>query len=344
MPITGSPENITPDNITSDASSGRPFDDMRNLVTNAPVFDIEASAQVREVIDNFPGPSEPLGRLDKALTTLAGWQGPSPTISRPLIAVFAGVHGVAQTMSGANVAQMARFRMRGMSEGAAAVRGAALGAEAAFKIYEMGLEHPCEDMTCSPTLSERECAAAMAFGMEVVAEGADIIGLGSAGLGSAAAAAAIARSLYGGTAGYWADGQDAGATQRINAVEKAATLHRAAASDPLEVLRCFGGRDIAGIVGAILAARHQRIPIVLDGFIVCAAAAILHSLDPAAISHCFAGHVSDEPAHRALLDRLDLVPLLDFGIGIGDGTGAAFAVGVLKQACQAYKTLNVSSE
>ena len=110
-------------------------------------------------------------------------------------------------------------------------------------------------------------------------------------------------------------------------------------ADPLAVLRCFGGRDIAGMVGAILAARHQSIPVILDGYVVCAAAAVLHKLDPEAISHCIAGHVTTEPAHQALLDRLDLKPMLNLGIGIGDGTGAAFALGSLRSAGQALTSL-----
>ena len=110
----------------------------------------------------------------------------------------------------------------------------------------------------------------------------------------------------------------------------------------LEVLRCFGGRDIAGMVGAILAARHQAIPIILDGYVVCAAAAVLHKLDPSSISHCIAGHVTAEPAHRALLDRMGLEPMHDMGIGIGDGTGAAFALGTLRSACQALATLKTA--
>lgn len=325
----------------------RPFDDMRALVMSVPPEDVAARTQLRDRLEAYQGPHAPVGRLADAVEWLAGWQGSRPDISRPLIAVFAGTHGVARQVmvadhSGPDVLDIAQTRIKGLSEGGAGVRGAALAIEAAFKIYEMGLEYPCADMTIEASLSERECAAAMAFGMEVVAEGADVLALGNAGIGAAAAAAAIAQCLYGGSADYWANGPDARAAHRIAAVEKAVTRHREAAADPLEVLRCFGGRDIAGLVGAIVAARHQRIPVVLDGFVVCAAAAVLHSLDPKAIAHCYAGHVGSEPAHRALLDRLGLKPLLDLGLGIGDGTGAAFAVGTLKQACKAVATLTMA--
>jgi len=208
----------------------------------------------------------------------------------------------------------------------------------AFKVYELGVEHPSENFTQAPSLSEKDCAAAIAFGMEVVAEGADIIALGSAGFGAATAAAGIMRGIYGGTSEYWADGTNDTAKARIAAVESGARLHQDKLNDPLHVLRCFGGRDIAGMVGAILAARHQSIPVILDGYVVCSAAAVLHKLNPDAISHCIAGHVTSEP----VLDRIELSPLLDLGIGIGDGTGAGFAMGMLRSAGQGFATLKPS--
>jgi len=203
----------------------------------------------------------------------------------------------------------------------------------------MGIEAPAADMRTAPSLSERDCAGAIAYGMEVVAENCDIIVLGNAGFGSATAAAGIARGLFGGAAGYWAGGDGETAARRIEAVEQAALTHKEILSDPLEVLRCFGGRDIAGMVGAILAARHQGIPVLLDGFTVCAAAAIVHALNPDALDHCLAAHKTTEPAHGALLERIDKKPLLNFGLGIGDGSGAALTIAVLRAAAAGCKTL-----
>ena len=102
--------------------------------------------------------------------------------------------------------------------------------------------------------------------------------------------------------------------------------------DRLEVLRIFGGREIAGLVGAILAARHQRIPIFLDGYVSCSAAAILHAIDPSSIDHCIASHLSAEPAHDAVLSRLGLTPVVDLDINIGDETGGGLALAVWKAA------------
>ena len=109
-------------------------------------------------------------------------------------------------------------------------------------------------------------------------------------------------------------------------------LHKAALTDGLEVLRCFGGREMAAICGAILTARVSRIPVLLDGYVTCSAAAALHAVDETALDHCVVAHVSAEPGHRRLLEKMGKKPLFDFGMRLGEGTGAALAIGILKTA------------
>jgi nicotinate-nucleotide--dimethylbenzimidazole phosphoribosyltransferase len=311
----------------------RPFEDIKALVASIPVGSLEHAVSVEKKLNAATYGLQPLGHLETAVSWLAAWQGrETPSIDKPLVAVFVGTHGVAKKFVSGDLVETARERVKSISEGKAAVRGFAAAQNAAFKVYELGVEMPCADMSIEPTLSERDCAAAIAFGMEVVAEGADIIVLGSAGLGSVTAAAGIARGLYGGAADYWAGGQDKAAKLRIEAVDAAAALHVDYLDEPLEVLRRFGGRDIAGTVGAILAARHQKIPVLLDGFVSCAAAAVLHKLNENSLDHCLAAHITTEPAHGALLDRIEKKPLLDLGIGIGDGSGATLALSMIKTA------------
>jgi nicotinate-nucleotide--dimethylbenzimidazole phosphoribosyltransferase len=112
-------------------------------------------------------------------------------------------------------------------------------------------------------------------------------------------------------------------------VEAGLARHPRAATDPLQALRCLGGREIAAMTGAMARARIERIPVILDGFICCAAAAVLQRLNPAALDHAVAGHVSAEAAHRRLLAHLGKIPLLDLGMRLGEGSGAALAIGVL---------------
>lgn len=322
--------------MTVDSS---PFEDIAHLINTMPAPNTDARASVTAQLAAYVPELNPFGAYGPALKWLAGWQGRAdPSIDRPLVTVFAGSHGTAKTVIGRDPVKGAQERVAGMTKGGAGVRGMAAAFGAAFKVYEMGIEYPSADMTVEPSLSERDCAAAIAFGMEVVAEGADLIVLGNAGYGSATAAAAIAHGLFGGSAAYWAGGKGATAKARIDAVEKATSLHRSLLSNPLDVLRCFGGRDIAGMVGALIAARHQSIPVILDGYVVCAAAAVLHEISSDSLSHCYAGHLSAEPAHGALLDRLGLKPLLDLGIGVGDGTGGTLAMGTLMAAASGLRT------
>lgn len=325
------------------AGSERPFDDVRQLAQSVPPRDSDLYA---EILDRLSGPKKglrPLGQLDAPLARIGSVQGhASPRMGRPLVAVFSGSHEHAHNEPREDVIAQAKRRVGGLSQGAAAVRGVAQDAGAAFKVYEFGLDYPSDDFRKGPSLSERDCAGAIAFGMEVVAEGADVIVLGNAGYGTAASAAAIARGLYGGAADYWAGGTGPLAAARIEAVDAGTRANAALLSDPLDVLRAFGGRDIAGTVGAILACAHQKIPVILDGYVVCAAAAVIHNLNPDAVAHCIAGHATAEPAHRALLDRLNLNPVLDLGINIGDGTGGALALKLLQAANAGLGTLSGS--
>lgn len=320
-------------------SEPKPFDDILDLLRTMPLRDEAAFKHAQAHFQGLQGPNKPLGRTEIVLSNLAGWQGQKiPSISRPLIAVFTGTHGAAEGENGLDLVESAKARVLRMTQGSVGVRGMASSLNSAFKVYEMGVEYPSKDIRLEPSLTERDCAAAIAFGMEVVAEGADVIALGNVGYGSATGAAAIARGLYGGRAEYWAGGTGVIAEKRIEIVEAAAARHRATLETPLDVLRGYGGRDIAGMVGAIIAARHQSIPVILDGFVVCVAAAVLHKINPDSIAHCFAGHLTSEPAHGALLDRIGKRPLLDLNIGVGDGTGAAFALGTLRLASEAMRT------
>ncbi|HMN73732.1 MAG TPA: nicotinate-nucleotide--dimethylbenzimidazole phosphoribosyltransferase, partial [Rhodoblastus sp.] len=206
---------------------------------------------------------------------------------------------------------------------------------AGLKVFEMALEIPTKDITQDAAMTEAECAATMAFGMEAIS-GADLIAPGEMGIGNTTPAAAVYYALYGGKASDWVGRgtgvDDEGLKRKIDAVERAVDLHRNHLADPLEVLRRLGGREMAAIAGAILAARIERVPVVLDGYVVCAAAAVLHALDRGALDHCIAGHLSAEGAHAEVLRRLGKKPLLDLGMRLGEGSGAALSIGIIQAA------------
>jgi len=324
--------------MTDGKSTNSPFDDIRDLINSMPILEGEEKREDTANPFALGRGLRPVGRLKAPLSRISNWQGmPLPSLMRPLIAVFAGTHGVAEHLGYGDIVEASKRRVTSLTEGQAAVRGVAGELGSAFKVYEFGLDYPSADFTLQDSLSERDCAAAIAFGMEVVAEGADVIVLGAAGLGAATASAAINIALFGGTANYWAGGE--GAEARIKVVEAGISKHSGETTDPLDILRIYGGREIAGLVGAILAARHQRIPILLDGYVSCTAAAILNAVDPSSIDHCIASHLSSEPAHDALLSRLDLTPVVDLDINIGDGTGGSLALAVLKAASAGLTSL-----
>jgi nicotinate-nucleotide--dimethylbenzimidazole phosphoribosyltransferase len=224
--------------------------------------------------------------------------------------------------------------------GGAAINQICVTHDLGLKVFDLALDYPTADITQEAALSERDCAATMAFGMEAVAGGTDLLCIGEMGIGNTTIAAAINLALYGGTAEEWVGpgtGSEGEVLQRkVAAVKKAVELHRAHLSDPLEVLRRLGGREIAAMAGAILAARMQKIPVILDGYVATAAGAILRAANPAALDHCLIGHVSAEPGHLKSIEKLGKTPLLALGMRLGEGTGAALAAGIVKAAAACH--------
>jgi nicotinate-nucleotide--dimethylbenzimidazole phosphoribosyltransferase len=250
--------------------------------------------------------------------------------------VFAGNHGVVKQGVAAYPAEVTAQMVANFQSGGAAINQICKDYGLGLKVFELALAQPTRDITSDAAMEEADCAATMAYGMEAIAEGTDLLCIGEMGIGNTTIAAAICHGLYGGAAKDWVGpgtGVDAeGLKRKISAVERAVALHRDHLGDPLELLRRLGGREQAAMAGAILAARHNRVPVLLDGYVATAAAAVLHKANPAALDHCIAGHCSAEPAHRALLKRIGKQPLLDLNMRLGEGSGAALAAGIVKAA------------
>jgi nicotinate-nucleotide--dimethylbenzimidazole phosphoribosyltransferase len=319
------------------AGTALPFDDIRDLARAMPSLDAEAVARVRQRDSQLTKPPGSLGRLETIVEWLAAVQAKAtPTVSRPLVAIFAGNHGVVARGVSPYPQEVTRQMLENFSAGGAAINQICSTFDIGLKVFDLALDIPTGDITVEAALDEKACAATMAFGMEAVSGGIDLLVLGEMGIGNTTIAAAIYHALYGGEAGHWVGRgtgvDDAGLARKIAAVRDAVAFHQSHVGDPLEVLRRLGGREIAAMAGAILAARSQRVPVVLDGYVVCAAAAILHAMDPALLDHCVAGHVSAEGAHADVLARLGKKPLLDLGMRLGEGSGAALAVSLIKAA------------
>jgi len=329
-------------------SSPRPFDDIRALLKGMPGPDATALAAARERQAQLTKPAGSLGRLEEIAEFLASWQGGPPHVDAPLVAVFAGNHGVVAQGVSPFPATVTQAMVANFTTGGAAINQICKTFDISLKVYELALEQPTGDITREPALDERACAATIAFGMEALASEPDLLCLGEMGIGNTTSAAAICHALYGGQAEDWVGRgtgvDDAGLKRKADAVRAAVALHRDYLGDPLEVLRRLGGREIAAIAGAILAARTQRVPVLLDGFVVGAAAAALHALNPSALDHCLAAHVSAENAHAEVLRRLGKTPLLNLGMRLGEGSGAALAVGIVRAAVACHNGMATFAE
>lgn len=314
-------------------TSGLPFDDYRQLLRTlrGPDGAARARAATHSAALSAQGPA--LGRLGELAVWLATWSGRDPQVLRPLVAVFAGTHAIARRL-GAGAPDGTAAQVEHAAAGGAALNPLCAANDLGLKIFDLALHLPVADITVAPALDERGCAATMAFGMEAVAGGIDLLCLASMGEGGTVSAAALMMALHGGRAEEWVGFADE-PSRRVAAiaiVQQALALHGAHLADPLEALRRLGGREIAAMAGAILAARSEGVPVILDGYAGVAAAAVLEAAAPSATDHCVLAHRSGEPGLARAADCLRLRPVLDLDIGDGEGVGAALAAGIVVNA------------
>ncbi|MBP1874693.1 nicotinate-nucleotide--dimethylbenzimidazole phosphoribosyltransferase [Ensifer adhaerens] len=322
------------------SASGLPFDDFRELLRNLPGPNSAALVAARDRDAQLTKPPGALGRLEEIAFWLAAWTGKPPAVNRPLVAIFAGNHGVTRQGVTPFPSSVTAQMVENFAAGGAAINQICVSHDLGLKVFDLALDYPTGDITEEAALSERDCAATMAFGMEAVAGGTDLLCIGEMGIGNTTIAAAINLGLYGGTAEDWV-GPGTGSEgevlkRKVAAVEKAVALHQSHLSDPLELMRRLGGREIAAMAGAILAARMQQVPVILDGYVATAAGAILKAANPSALDHCLIGHVSGEPGHMKAIEKLGKTPLLALGMRLGEGTGAALAAGIVKAAAACH--------
>jgi nicotinate-nucleotide--dimethylbenzimidazole phosphoribosyltransferase len=313
------------------------LDEMRAILREFPGPDREAAAAAAAREAQLTKPAGALGRLEEITAWMASWQATHPPhCDHPRVAVFAGNHGVAAHGVSAYPAEVTTQMVQNFVAGGAAVNQLCRTFDADLRVYEMALEQPTADFTQGPAMSEEDCATAMAYGMMAVEPGIDLLALGEMGIGNTTAAAALTMALFDGEAKTWVGPGTGivgeGLARKITIVEQGVARHKAAARDGLDLLRRLGGREFAAIAGAIIAARMARVPVLLDGFVVSAAAASLAAIDPTALDHCLVAHCSAEPGHRLLAERLGKRPLLDLGMRLGEGSGAALAIGIVKAA------------
>ena len=320
------------------------YADVLELLTIVPDGDEAAVAAVRERDAQLTKPAGSLGALEGLVEFLARWQHRArPRLDNPMVTIFAGNHGVTDQGVSAFPREVTAQMVANFTNGGAAISQICALHEINLRVFELALELPTGDITKEAALDDKMCAATIAYGMEAIAGKPDLICLGEMGIGNTTVAAAIYAALYGGTGADWVGRgtgvDDAGLSRKAEAVDRAMAFHAGNLDHPLAILARVGGREIAAMLGALLAARHQKVPVIIDGFVATAAAAIAHAINPEAIDHCLFAHVSAESAHKRVLDTMSQHALLDLGLRLGEGSGAALAAVLAKTALHLHTNM-----
>lgn len=320
------------------------YADVIELLTIVPDGDESAVMAVRQRDAQLTKPAGSLGALEGLVEFLARWQGRArPRLDNPMVTIFAGNHGVTDQGVSAFPREVTAQMVANFTNGGAAISQICALHEINLRVFELALELPTGDITQEAALDDKMCAATIAYGMEAIAGKPDLICIGEMGIGNTTVAAAVYAALYGGTGADWVGRgtgvDDAGLARKADAVDRALARHAGDLDHPLAILARLGGREIAAMLGALLAARHQKVPVIVDGFVATAAAAIAHAVNPQAIDHCIFAHVSAESGHARALAAMGQKGLLDLGMRLGEGSGAALAAVLAKTALHLHNNM-----
>ncbi len=324
------------------------FSDIETLAGDLPPCDPAAAAEARARDGELTKPPGSLGRLEDIACWLAAWQHRHPPRAESIAClVFAGNHGVTSRGVSAFPAAVTRQMVANFETGGAAINQFARMLNARLTVVPLDLGRPTVDFCSAAAMTEEETCEAFSRGFEEAGD-ADVACIGEMGIGNTTAASALSAALFGGGGHDWAgpgtglDGE--GVRRKAAVIDEGLARHRSRLGDPLAALACLGGREIAAMAGAILACRLNRVPVILDGFVCCAAAGVLHRLAPGALDHCMAGHLSAEPSARRLLGHLGKEPLLDLGMRLGESSGAACAALIVQAAAALHAGMATFAE
>lgn len=336
------------------------IDDLIQAVKE-PDYGIAEEAQAR--LDNLTKPLGALGQLEELAKKLCVLRGTLELAQpKPAAAVFAGDHGVALAGSSLYPREVTAQMVYNFLAGGAGINVLCRQAEAAVKVVDVGVDHDFEDapglisakvargtanLLEEPAMTREQTLQAMAVGAKVaddlIEQGFDLLIPGEMGIGNTTPSAALAAAFIGKPAaqvtGRGTGLDDEGLNRKVHMIEQALELHQPDLSDPLGVLAALGGLEIAAIAGYALAAAARGVPVLMDGLISCAGCYSAVRLCPAVREWLIAGHASVEAGQGVFLASLRLRPILDLDLRLGEGTGAALAVNVLRAAVSIYNEM-----
>ncbi len=303
--------------------SGLPFDDIKNLVKNLPPMDLEAQKHT----------AGQLGDEDNVFIDLCKWysacSGRSPAIHRPAMTLFAGTHALENMLDGGDSSSELLNRVAQISEGSAYVNRLCYQHDVGLKVFDLALQIPVDDISCEPALDEKSCAGTIAFGMEAIAGGTDLLCVAALETKTTLSALAIISIL----GGFEPDNIENLSDEARSHLEAALSSVKGHSKNSLEVLRRLGGRETAAICGAILAARSQHIPVLIDGLTALAAALVLYRLEPSSLEHVKFAQMPTEKTIIDILHKIELEVVLSTHISNNAEEGLLIGAGVLKSAC-----------
>lgn len=311
---------------------------LAGALAHLPVPDGPSAAAVRERAAGILRPPGALAALDEVAEWVAGWHGTTrPAVNRPAALIFAADHGVAAASVSSYPSEVTAAMLAAYRAHQSTITAFATVAGATVDAVDVGVGRPTGDIRVEPAMDAARFEEACAAAVEAVNNlDADLLVIGEMGIGNTTVAAAVTAAICGGDVQHWVGrgtGVDAEGLARKRAAVNAAVHRVAEETDPLEILRQVGGAELVAMAAAVVAARHRRLPVVLDGYVVCAAALAVHAVRRDALDHCVAGHCSAEPGHRLVLDRIGKRPLLDLKLRLGEGSGAMAAVPLIRMAC-----------
>ncbi|MFT5007107.1 MAG: nicotinate-nucleotide--dimethylbenzimidazole phosphoribosyltransferase [Paracoccaceae bacterium] len=323
--------------------------EFKALLGKLPDADAKAKTAAADRNGQLTKPPAALGRLEDLAIWYAGWRANAkPEINAPQVVIFAGNHGVAAQGVSAFPTEVTEQMVFNFQAGGAAINQLSKCFGAKMTVEALDLDRPTADFTTQPAMEEADFIVALQIGWNAVDASSDLLVTGEMGIGNTTSAAAIANAIFGGAAEDWVGRgtgvDDAGLKLKARVVREGLATHADSLGDPIEVLRCLGGRELAAMAGAITCARFNRIPVILDGFICTAAAAVLERAQKGALDHCVAGHVSAEAAHAKMLKFLEKEPLISLGLRLGEGSGGALAIGILKGAVACHSGMSTFAE
>ena len=323
--------------------------DYTALISSLPQADAATAQLAADRQGQLTKPPGSLGRLEDIAIWVASWQGQEkPELNNPACVIFAGNHGVAALGVSAFPAEVTAQMVGNFAAGGAAINQLTRAAGASLDVVALDLDQPTADFTQGPAMRHDETLAAMASGAAAIPEGTDILLVGEMGIANTTSAAAVGLACLGGSAEDWVGpgtGIDAdGVKLKADVISRGLAANSALMSSGIDVLSAVGGRELAAIAGAVLAARHRGIPVLLDGFISSASALPLLMDNPAALDHCLISHRSKEPGHQMIIDKTGKAPIIDLGLRLGEGSGAATALPIIRAAVAAHSGMATFAE